>query len=63
MSESTKKNITDKNKSAEFETEILYQDKRQPNAKPSEPARSTSGKPSAINKEKVSQSGAVNKKV
>ena len=63
MTSQTKKNITEKNKSAEFETEIEYQDKRQPNARPSEPARSTSSKPSAINKEKVSQSGAVNKKV
>lgn len=58
-----KKNIADKNKNTEFETEIEYQDKRQPNARPSEPARATSSKPSAINKEKVSQSGAVNKKV
>lgn len=63
MTEINKKNITDKNKSAEFDTEIEYQDKRQPNARPSEPARATSSKPSAVNKEKVSQSGDVNKKV
>ena len=63
MAQSIKKNLTDKNKNAEFETEIEYQDKRQPDTRPSEPARSTSGKPSAINKEKINHSGAVKKKV
>ena len=58
-----KKNLTDKNKNAEFETEIEYQDKSRPENRPSEPARATSSKPSAINKEKVGQSGALNKKV
>ncbi len=58
-----KKNLTDKNKSAEFDTEIEYQDKQRPDTRASEPARATSSKPSAINKEKVSRSGEVNKKV
>ena len=57
-----KKKLTDKNKSVEFDTEIEYQDSNKPNSTPSEPARTTS-KPSAINKEKVNQAGAVKKSV
>ncbi|MBC7427755.1 MAG: hypothetical protein H7336_04025 [Bacteriovorax sp.] len=57
-----KKNLTDKNKSAEFDTEIEYKDLSRPNSKASEPAP-TSSKPSAINKEKVNHAGAVKKKV
>ncbi|MBC7711878.1 MAG: hypothetical protein H7177_00965 [Rhizobacter sp.] len=62
MSQQIKKNLTDKNKSAEFETEIEYQDTKQPNARPSEPAK-TKSSPSSINKEKVNHAGAVKKNV